>query len=122
MLARILLALMFLTMSALQPGPFGSLSGPLYHDGGGLVADQQQVVSEMAPASIDPDRQHADVPTVTGKITDKNCEIHCAPTAALLVDYPTIQAENGGCLAPPSTPQLPSAEYGSPIRPPRLVA
>lgn len=122
MLTGILLAFMFLTMSALQPGPFGSQNGALFHDGGGAVAERQQVASDVAPASIDPERPHADVSTKTGKVTDKNCGIHCAPMAALLVDYPTIQAENGGRLVPPSTLQLPSAEYGSPIRPPRLVA
>ncbi|BCH29933.1 hypothetical protein MesoLjLc_18630 [Mesorhizobium sp. L-8-10] len=122
MLARILLALAFLTMSALQPGPYGAPENSPLRDRNAIAADALQVAPVPEPASIDAGGQHAGVSAKSGKVADQNCQVHCAPTAALLVGYLTIQPQIGGCPAPPPTPQLPSAEHASPIRPPRLVA
>lgn len=122
--ARILFALLFLTMSIFHPGAYGSPGNTLFHDGSITPAEQQtQAPSSIVAVSVDATRaQHVDIAAKSGKIADKNCKVHCAPMVALLVDRPGLGPCSGGCSALRMTPQFPSAEHASPIRPPRPLA
>jgi hypothetical protein len=133
---RAVLAVVFLLMSALQPGLFASAGAAGLNPDAALSfenarhAESVVLVSHHAGADhySDPDLTEiaSDVAESTtdhhgnAKSTEKSCEVHCAPAHAVPVVCQDIERSAVRCFAPIAADRILSGEYASLIRPPRI--
>ncbi|MGX9177948.1 hypothetical protein [Mesorhizobium sp. BHbdii] len=119
-----MLAVVFLVMSALQPGLFATANATGFHAG----ADLQAGVDLQAETSAHDMGHHGatadDADTSehhhgAKQSSDKNCEVHCAPANAVPVDCPDLEHVVSRCFAPVVDVTLPLGEYTALIRPPK---
>jgi hypothetical protein len=121
-----MLAVVFLVMSALQPGLFANANAAGLHGGAGLSLGIENPVHDASDhrhghvheAAVDDEGQkgsHHGSKTST----DKGCEVHCAPAQAVPVACPEIAPVVSRCFAPAVATILPLGEYAALIRPPR---
>jgi hypothetical protein len=122
-----MLAVMFLVMSALQPGLFATANATGFHAGADLQAgiDLQAETSAhdmghhdaMATDDTDTSAHHHGAK----QSADKSCEVHCAPANAVPVDCPDLEHVVSRCFAPVVAVTLPLGEYTALIRPPKHI-
>lgn len=119
-----MLAVVFLVMSALQPGLFATANATGFHAG----ADLQAGVDIQAGAPAHDMGDHGATADDTDRSehhhgakqsADKSCEVHCAPANAVPVDCPDLELVVSRCFAPVVAVILPLGEYAALIRPPR---
>ena len=122
---RVILAVVFLVMSSLQPGLFAGANATgfhsdsaatvqvekSHHDSGGHVGDHN------IAAEKDVDEKHPD----GEKSANDDCEVHCAPAHAVPVDCPDISRTASRCFAVTVTTVLPLGAYSTLIRPPKHI-
>ncbi|MER8825504.1 hypothetical protein NKH73_08010 [Mesorhizobium sp. M0938] len=122
-----MLAVVFLVMSALQPGLFATANATGFHAG----ADLQAGIDLQAETSAH-DMGHHDATATddtdtsehhhgTKQSADKSCEVHCAPANAVPVDCPDLEHVVSRCFAPVVDVALPLGEYTALIRPPKHI-
>jgi hypothetical protein len=123
---RAMLAVVFLVMSALQPGLFANANAVGLHGGAGLSLAIENPVHDASDhhhghahkASVDDEGQkgsHHGSKTAA----DKGCEVHCAPAHAVPVECPDIAPVISRCFPPAVATILPLGEYAALVRPPR---
>jgi hypothetical protein len=121
---RAMLAVVFLVMSALQPGLFATANATGFHAG----ADFQAGVDSQAETPAHDMGDHGAMADDTDRSehhhgakqsADKSCEVHCAPANAVPVDCPDLELVVSRCFAPVVAVTLPLGEYAALIRPPR---
>jgi hypothetical protein len=123
---RAVLAVVFLVMSALQPGLFANANAAALHGGAGLSLAIENPVHDASDhqhrhahkASVDDEGQkgsHHGSKTAA----DKGCEVHCAPAHAVPVECPDIAPVISRCFPPAVATILPLGEYAALVRPPR---
>lgn len=126
---RAVLAVVFLLLSALQPGLFATAAG-FHADSAGTLAVEDAVqeaadshvhehVSEATTAESASADTGPQVHNGGGTPADKSCEVHCAPAHAVLVACPGIERVPARCFAPAATEAVLSEVYSTLIRPPR---
>lgn len=123
---RALLAVIFLVMSAAQPGLFASANAVGLHGGAGLSLGIQNPVHDASDhghghfhdASLDEEGQKGGHHG-SEKSADKSCEVHCAPGHAVPVTCPEIAPVVSRCFPPAVATILPLGEYAALIRPPQ---
>ena len=119
---RVALALVFLLVSSLQgtlfasAGSFSQMNAKsaAHHE---MVADDAAGVHQHGPMAdaAAPDQEHHG-----GKsMSDKGCEVHCAPASAVPVNYIDIEHAVGRCFAQSVATVLIDGNYAECIRPPR---
>lgn len=117
---RALLAVVFLVMSALQPGLFATANATGFHASADLQAETPaHDMGHHGATGNDADtseHQHGDKQSA-----DKSCEVHCAPANAVPVDYPGLEHVVSRCFASVVAVTLPLGEYATLIRPPRHI-
>ncbi|MER8588729.1 hypothetical protein NKH19_26520 [Mesorhizobium sp. M1338] len=117
---RVLLAIGFLVMSALQPGLFATADATGVHASADLQAETPaHGMGHHGAKANDTDRsehQHGD-----NQSADKSCEVHCAPANAVPVDCPELEPVVSRCFAPVIAVILPLGEYKALIRPPKYI-
>ncbi|MER9330953.1 hypothetical protein [Mesorhizobium sp. M0488] len=122
---RTLLAVVFLVMSALQPGLFATANATGFHASADLQAETPaHGMGHHGATANDTDRsehQHGDKQSADKQSADKSCEVHCAPANAVPVDCPELEHVVSRCFAPVIAVTLPLGEYKALIRPPRYV-
>lgn len=123
---RAVLAIVFLLMSALQPGLFTNASAAGFHGNAGMSID----IETAGDDARGHDHGHVDETSVDGEgqrgshhgsktSADKGCEVHCAPAHAVPVACPDIEPLVARCFPPIVATILPLGEYAALIRPPR---
>ncbi|TIO07823.1 MAG: hypothetical protein E5X89_03360 [Mesorhizobium sp.] len=119
-----MLAVVFLVMSALQPGLFATANATGFHAGADLQAGMD--IQAEAPAhdmgdhdATADDMDRSEHHHGAKQSTDKSCEVHCAPANAVPVDCPDMEHVVSRCFAPVVAVTLPLGEYAALIRPPR---
>ncbi|MER9255116.1 hypothetical protein NKJ73_21450 [Mesorhizobium sp. M0074] len=117
---RALLAVVFLVMSALQPGLFATANATGFHASADLQAETPAHDMSHHGATVNEadtsEHQHGDKQSA-----DKSCEVHCAPAHAVPVDCPELEHVISRCFAPVIAVTLPLGEYKALIRPPRYI-
>lgn len=122
---RAMLAVVFLVMSALQPGLFATANATGFHAGADLQArvdlqaetpahDMDDHGATAAGDTDTPQHHHG-----AKQSADKSCEVHCAPANAVPVDCPDMEHVVSRCFAPVIAVTLPLGEYTALIRPPK---
>ena len=133
---RVMLAITFLIMSALQPGLFATADATGFHSDGGVnlraeaptpvagTHDHGAEVHGMAMGGHD----HA-ATALNGDVgghddgnknsSEKSCEVHCAPAHAVLVDCPDITRVVSHCFVAVDPEASSGGEYTAHTRPPR---
>ncbi|RWO02279.1 hypothetical protein [Mesorhizobium sp.] len=119
-----MLAVVFLVMSALQPGLFAAANATGFHAGADLQAgvdlQAETPAHDMGHHGATADdadtseHHHGDKQS-----SDKRCEVHCAPAHAVPVDCPDLEHVVSRCFAPVVAVTLPLGEYTALIRPPK---
>jgi hypothetical protein len=123
---RAMLAVVFLVMSAAQPGLFANANAAGLHGDTGLSPGIENPVHEAGDhehghvhdASADHEGQeggHHGSSTSAGK----GCEVHCAPAHAVPVACPEIAPVISRCFPPAVATSLPLGEYAALIKPPQ---
>jgi hypothetical protein len=123
---RAILAVVFLIMSALQPGLFVNANAAGIHGGAGLSLGVENTIHEAGDhehghghdASVDHEGQKGG-PHGSSTSADKGCEVHCAPAHAVPVACPEIAPVVSRCFPPAAATSLPLGEYAALIRPPK---
>lgn len=127
---RAVFAIVFLLMSALQPGLFAHANATGFHADAGMtvgveepaphpVAHQHAREDKASNAEVVSDDFGTMAQPPSGKSADKSCEVHCAPAHAVLVICPEVERVAVSCFAPAVATVLPLGEYDALIRPPR---
>ena len=119
---RAMLAVVFLVMSAVQPGLFANANAAGIHGGAGLSLGIENLVHDAGDhghghvhdASVDDQGQKGSKTSA-----DKGCEVHCAPAHAVPVICPEIPPVVSRCFPPAVATSLPLGEYAALIRPPK---
>ncbi|WP_192360588.1 hypothetical protein [Mesorhizobium mediterraneum] len=115
---RAMLAVVFLVMSALQPGLFATANATGFHAGVDLQAEiPAHDMGHHGATADDADtseHHHGDKQS-----SDKSCEVHCAPANAVPVDCPDLEHVVSRCFASVVAVTLPLGEYTALIRPPK---
>lgn len=119
---RAVLAVVFLVMSALQPGLFATANATGFHSDAGMNLPAEGHSHEMGghdhgAAADDVDMSEHDHGTKHS--SDKSCEVHCAPVHAVPVDCPHLPRVVSRCFAAVVTQASAGGEYTAHIRPPR---
>lgn len=128
---RAALALVFLLMSALQPGLFASAKASGFHGDSRMSLQAKEPVTQVeahhhayddssaadvAESEADEKMHHHDSKT----LSDQSCEAHCAPANAIPVSCPEIERTvTRGLLPEIRDAAISLGEYNTPIRPPR---
>lgn len=123
---RAMLAVIFLVMSAVQPGLFANANAVGLHGDGGLSPGIENPVHDdsdhghghVHDASVDDEGQKGSHHG-SGTSADKGCEVHCAPAHAVPVACPEIAPVVSRCFPPAAATTLPFGEYAALIRPPQ---
>jgi hypothetical protein len=123
---RAMLAVVFLVMSALQPGLFAGANAAALHGDAGLSLGIEDTVQDASDhphghvheASVDDEGQKGSHHGSKSS-ADKGCEVHCAPAHAVPVECPDIAPVVSRCFAPAVATILPLGEYAALIRPPK---
>jgi len=129
---RALLAVLFLLMSALQPGLYATANATGLHGNGGMNLRVEKQVQDTrdhdhhdhgdAAAGSDMKGHHGAKGHHDGKKSaEKSCEVHCAPGQAVPVECPDIEPVLARCFALATAATLPLGEYTALIRPPRQL-
>ncbi|RWA75381.1 MAG: hypothetical protein EOQ28_09805 [Mesorhizobium sp.] len=122
---RVMLAVVFLVLSCLQPGLFASANASgfhgdyeatllvekSHHDSAGHVGDH----SSTAESDADEKRPDGE------KSAGDDCEVHCAPAHAVPVECPQIVGAASRCFAVSVATVLPLGAYSTLIRPPKHI-
>ena len=122
---RAVLAVVFLVMSALQPGLFATANATGFHSDAGMNIPVENHSHEMgghvhgAPAD-DVDMSEHDHGTTNS--SEKSCEVHCAPAHAVPVDCPDLERVVSRCFVAVVTEASAGGEYTAHIRPPRHLS
>ncbi|MER8583098.1 hypothetical protein NKG95_31115 [Mesorhizobium sp. M1423] len=119
---RAILAVVFLVMSALQPGLFATANATGFHSDAGMNLPAEDHSHEMGghnhgAAADDSDMSEHDHGTKNS--SDKTCEVHCAPAHAVPVECPDLEHVVSRCFASVVAVTLPLGEYTALIRPPK---
>jgi hypothetical protein len=119
---RAVLAVVFLVMSALQPGLFATANATGFHSDAGMNLPAEDHSHEMGGhdhgvAADDVDMSEHDHGTKNS--SDKSCEAHCAPVHAVPVECPNLERVVSRCFAPVVAEASAGGEYTAHIRPPR---
>ncbi|MER9944040.1 hypothetical protein NKJ70_19125 [Mesorhizobium sp. M0092] len=119
---RAVLAVVFLVMSALQPGLFATANATGFHSDAGMNLPAEDHSHEMGghnhgAAADDSDMSEHDPGTKNS--SDKTCEVHCAPAHAVPVECPELEHVVSRCFASVVAVTLPLGEYTALIRPPK---
>ncbi|WP_164783936.1 hypothetical protein [Mesorhizobium sp. M5C.F.Cr.IN.023.01.1.1] len=117
---RALLAVVFLVMSALQPGLFATANATGFHSDAGMnlpAEDHEMSGHDHAAAADDSDMSEHDHGTKNS--SEKSCEVHCAPAHAVPVDCPDLERVVSRCFAAVVAEASAGGEYTAHIRPPR---
>jgi hypothetical protein len=120
-----MLAVVFLVMSALQPGLFATANATDFHSDAGMNLPAEDHSHEIGGhdhgvASDDVDMSEHDHGTKNS--SDKSCEVHCAPVHAVPVDCPDLPRVVSRCFAAVVTQASPGGEYTAHMRPPRHLS
>ncbi|RWQ07694.1 hypothetical protein [Mesorhizobium sp.] len=115
---RAMLAVLFLVMSALQPGLFATANATGFHAGVHLQAETAAHDMGDHGATAD-DADTSEHHHGAKQSADKSCEAHCAPANAVPVDCPDLEHVVSRCFAPVVAVTLPLGEYTALIRPPK---
>lgn len=123
---KAVLAIVFLLMSAFQPGLFATANATGFHGDTGMTLSIDEPAQDAsghvhgrhdkADASQSSSKPHHDGGKNSG---DKSCEVHCAPAQAVPVDCPVFGHARASCFEVLSAAVLPLGEYAELIRPPR---
>jgi hypothetical protein len=119
---RVVLAVAFLLMSALQPGMFAAANATGFHSDAGMNLAAEEHSHDMGDhghgaAADDSDMSEHDHGTKNS--SEKSCEVHCAPAHAVPVDCPDIERVVSRCFALVVAETSAGGEYTALIRPPR---
>jgi hypothetical protein len=117
-----MLAVVFLVMSALQPGLFATANATGFHGDAGMNLRAEAPAHDMGGHDHGAMADDADMPNHhhgSKKSAGKSCEVHCAPAHAVPVDCPEIEHVVSRCFATVLAVALPLGEYAALIRPPR---
>lgn len=119
---RAMLAVVFLVMSALQPGLFAAANATGFHSDAGMSLSPKDHSHDMGDhdhgvAADDKDMSEHDHGTKNS--SEKSCEVHCAPAHAVPVDCPALERVVSRCFAAVVTEPSAGGEYTAHIRPPR---
>ncbi|MEP9389960.1 hypothetical protein [Mesorhizobium sp. KR9-304] len=119
-----MLAIVFLVMSALQPGLFATASASGFHSDAGMDLPAEDHSHEMGghdhgAAADDVDMSGHDHGTNS---SEKSCEVHCAPANAVPVDCPDLERVVSRCFAAVVAEVSAGGEYTAHIRPPRPLS
>ncbi|WP_133116205.1 hypothetical protein [Mesorhizobium wenxiniae] len=116
---RAMLAVVFLVMSALQPGLFTTANATGFDAVVRVQAETHDMGHHGATAdeADTSEHHHGDKQS-----SDKSCEVHCAPTNAVPVDCPDLEHVVSRCFAPVVDVTLPLGEYTALIRPPKHLS
>ncbi|RWH71721.1 MAG: hypothetical protein EOQ86_05405 [Mesorhizobium sp.] len=122
---RAILAVVFLVMSALQPGLFATANATGFHSDAGMNLPAEEHSHDIdghdhGVASDDIDVSEHDHGTKNS--SDKSCEVHCAPVHAVPVDCPDLPRVVSRCFAAVVTQASAGGEYTAHIRPPRHLS
>lgn len=115
-------AVVFLVLSALQPGLFATANATGFHSDAGMNLADEDHSHEMGghdhgAAADDSDMSEHDHGTKNS--SEKSCEVHCAPAHAVPVDCPDIERVVSRCFAAAVSEASAGGEYPAHIRPPR---
>ncbi|TIL72649.1 MAG: hypothetical protein E5Y70_20475 [Mesorhizobium sp.] len=122
---RAMLAVVFLVMSALQPGLFATANATGFHAGtdlqAGMHLQDETSAHDMGHHGATADDADTSDHHHDGakQSSDKSCEVHCAPANAVPVDCPDLEHVVSRCFAPGVDVTLPLGEYTALIRPPK---
>jgi hypothetical protein len=113
-----MLAVVFLVMSALQPGLFATANATGFHAGVHVKAETHDMGHHGATAddADTSEHHHGDKQS-----SDKTCEVHCAPAHAVPVECPDLEHVVSRCFASVVAVTLPLGEYAALIRPPKHI-
>ncbi|EHK55629.1 hypothetical protein [Allomesorhizobium alhagi] len=117
-----MLAVVFLAMSALQPGLFATANATGFHGDAGVNVGAEQPTHDMGDHDHGAMADDTDTPNHhhgNKKSAEKSCEVHCAPAHAVPVECPEIEHAVSRCFASAVSLALPLGEYAELIRPPR---
>lgn len=129
------MAVLFFTLSSLQPGLFAAANATGFHSDGGMALSMQGSAAQAGDAShaghgsdharhgaaTDDGGQGARHHHQPQDAKDKSCEIHCAPVLAVPVDCPILKRPSARCFAPAPAARLPLGDYAELIHPPRSL-
>ena len=130
---RAALALVFLLMSALQPGLFAGDNPTGFHSDSGMTpggkepATQAEAHRHAHGGSSTTDAAASEASATIhhqdGKsLSDQSCEVHCAPFSFVTVSCQHIERIVTGRLVPEiREAAIPLGEYNTPVRPPRTL-
>jgi hypothetical protein len=122
---RAVLAVVFLVMSALQPGLFATANATGFHSDAGMNLPADDHSHEMGGhdhgGAVD-DTDVSEHDHGSKDSSEKSCEVHCAPAFAVPVDCPDLERVVSRCFAPVTAAVLPLGEYTAHIRPPRHLS
>ncbi|RUV59568.1 MULTISPECIES: hypothetical protein [unclassified Mesorhizobium] len=116
-----MLAVVFLVMSALQPGLFATANATGFHAGADLQAETSAHDMGHDGATAD-DTDTSEHHHGAKQSSDKSCEVHCAPANAVPVDCPHLEHVVSRCFALVVDVTLPLGEYTALIRPPKHLS
>jgi hypothetical protein len=113
---RAVLAVVFLVMSALQPGLFATANATGFHSDAGMNLPAEHHSHETGghdhgAAVGDTDMSEHDHGSKDS--SEKSCEVHCAPAYAVPVDCPDLERVVSRCFAPVAATALPLGEYAA---------
>lgn len=124
---RMMLALAFLFLSALQPGMFAGANAQGLHAGTGIsagisFAEHDKHAQHHGAVAEEPGQDvreanrhdHSDY-----RFAEKGCEVHCAPVTTVPVECQASQRPVARCFGPVLVSVLADGEYAEFIRPPR---
>jgi hypothetical protein len=118
---RAMIAVVFLLMSALQPGLFATANATGFHSDARMNLAAEEHSHEMgghqsaAADGVDmSEHNHG-----TRNSSEKSCDVHCAPAHAVPVDCPDLERAVSRCFAAVVTEASAGGDYTAHIRPPR---
>jgi hypothetical protein len=124
-----LFAIVFLLMTALQPGLFATANATGFHTDAGITLRTEKPVRDVAghvccyadqASAADTVSDDAIVHQYGDKTpSDKSCEVHCAPAYAVPVDSLDIEVFITRCFAPSISDASSGGEYTAFVRPPK---
>ncbi len=121
---RAVLAVVFLVMSALQPGLFATANATGFHSDAGMnlpAEDHSHAMGGHDHGAVADDVDTSEHDHGTKNSSEKSCEVHCAPAHAVPVDCPDLERVVSRCFAPVVAVTLPLGEYTALIRPPKHI-
>lgn len=124
---KAVLALVFLLMTAIQPGFFAAAGKAGHHQQAAAASQDDADLLEVAAH----DHDAAGVVHSSSKshhhggakdAGDKTCEVHCAPGQAVPVEFVTFDHVFARCFGEARVTVLSRGEYAELIRPPRHLS